>query len=334
MALPVTESVLDRTRAMLDPAVFAVRGSTQPPPLLARAARYLQARGECYAAWGGVRGIYLTGSILSYQWTNRSDIDVKVVLVPTSPAALQTAIDDTWAQHGRHILPGTDHPVDLFILSPEDWTQRSGLFSGVFDVLRNRWVRGPYSVSADVDEYLERFEGTLHRLDLARAELSRDVLDYQSLQGLAPAELAELSEVADGKLREINQTVRQLVATYAVAHRWRDIALRGPTPGQIARATQDQLAPAAVLYKLLERYHYIQLLKQLRALLRETGGSIRGPEDVHDVWQALRSPVGEMTGVAAVGGVDVPLGLPSPAKRLGKRKRRRKKRRQPPTGLE
>lgn len=280
----VTESILDPTRQSLDPDLF-IRPD-DPPPLRPGVRAYLYRSCLHYSQWGRVVGIYLTGSLLSYQWTETTDADVKIVLEPHDDEALWAAVKDATARTDRGLIQGTQHPVDFFIVTPDEWATIQPRLDGVYDVLNDKWVHGPYSYTVEVQDFLGLFDEAVQSLDVAQGELKRDLVDYETLQEMSKHDLEQTTEAVMGKLAEIDRGVRRLSQTFAILQ-----ALRGGgfRLADIEAARSGQTAPGNVLYKLLERYHYVDLLKKLRQAVREAGGKITTPAAA----RAVRGVVGE-----------------------------------------
>jgi hypothetical protein len=84
-----------------------------------------------------------------------------------------------------------------------------------------------------------------------------------------------------------------------------------------------------VLYKLLERYHYLKLLKELEKVLKAADGDISTAKDVKGVEKAVKADgvveelITELTTAVAAGPYEVPLGA-TPVGRQQWRKRKKK----------
>lgn len=320
------ESILDIPRKTLDPEVFDVvvdKGDAQLTPTV-RAEILRQS--EVYNQWGKVKRVLLIGSILTRHWKSESDIDVTLLFKPTSPEAFEAAKQHSAQSQDTMPLLATAHPLNFYIrnsLIRDGW-------DNIYDVTGDGWVkRSPELVAKSAEDYLHQFDRLIKDIDLEKGELYRDLIDYAELIELGEADVDDLHTRVAEKAEEIDDQVKKLVMIHKALHRMRKSAFERPlTADEVREYKTKNLLPVSVLYKLLERYHYLKLLKELEKVLKAADGEISTAKDVKGVEKAVKADgvveelITELTTAAAAGPYEVPLG----ATPVGRQQRRRRKR--------
>jgi len=271
------DSVVDPSRRTLDPSVFSLdeSDSTGRPKLLPETRDTILTKASEYIQFGAVTKLYIIGSILSYQWTDFSDIDVHLEM---PEGRVSEAIRKATEEAEEFLLPSTKHPVNFFV--ERDLSSDYAHADGVYDLYTDEWVRGPYNLSANLNKYMEEFRRIAGRIDLVRGELRRDIIDYEKLSRLGSNDVINLNHLLKEKLREINESVRELDQTYRIFHTLRSLGFRKKSlsPEQAKEIISRQLLPSNIIFKLLQKYHYIELLRAVRRVLITSSGWISGKD--------------------------------------------------------
>jgi hypothetical protein len=321
----MNESILDIPRKTLDPEVFDVdKGDVLLSPTV-RAEILRQS--EMYNQWGEVKRVLLIGSILTRHWKSDSDIDVTLLFKPMSSEAFEAAKQHSAQSQDTMPLLATAHPLNFYIrndLIRDGW-------DNIYDVTGNGWVkRSPESVAKSAEEYLRQFDRLIKDIDLEKGELYRDLIDYAELIELGEADVDDLHTRVAEKAEEIDDQVKKLVMIHKALHRMRKSAFERPlTADEVREYKTKNLLPVSVLYKLLERYHYLKLLKELEKVLKAADGDITTAKDVKGVEKAVKADgvveelITELTTAVAAGPYEVPLGA-TPVGRQQWRKRKKK----------
>jgi len=115
--------------------------------------------------------VNMIGSTLTYQYTPTSDIDLSLGLKPEYDHLMPELHEKCKNSMDEFIMPGTKHPVNLFV-SPSTRLLRPESLSGGFDLLTNQWIRIP-----DKPDYAarHRFDMIMPFLKLQQNELKRQV---------------------------------------------------------------------------------------------------------------------------------------------------------------
>ena len=287
---PYTEGILSPTQETLDPEIFEQKRDGSYVLWEWVRSFLLDVVATEFVAFGEVVGVYLVGSILSYQWEKDSDIDLSIVLKTEDDEDFRLAIEHAVeiSGSGKLYIPETQHRVEPYIVAEEDWEETAKLKDGIYDVVRNKWIKGPYSYRADVARYMRRFRSLIRDVDIQIGELKRDLIDFDDLFSWDAEALNGLYKEVQRKIREVNLDVKRLVRTYEKIHQKRTAAFTKPlTPAQLRKYATANLLPSNVIYKLLQRYHYLRLLKAVTRALEKAGGKIDEPEDVELVKKAV-----------------------------------------------
>jgi len=331
----LNEAIVDIEQREFAPKIFATNGDK--PSLLPNVRHEILQHAANYAQWGKIHNILLIGSILTKRWKPDSDIDVTVIMEPFSEESFKAARQYSADHQDTELLTGTEHPVNVFIR--DDWDD--SLADQIYYVLEDDWYKQTIVKPLEINKYLDAFERYVSAIDLEKAELKRDLIDYDELAQFAPEDVKGLQSQVQAKLDEINDSVKKLAATYKTIHALRNIAFRAEmSPEEIRQFQIKNKLPANVVYKLLQRYHYTRFLTAINKALESAGGAIDTDQDVDDVEQAfdvesafkhitnnevsvddIEKVLDEITTSAAAGSYEVPLGARPQARR---RKRKKK----------
>jgi predicted nucleotidyltransferase len=286
----LAEAVIDPTREGLDPAVFdCPNGLDRGCRMKAEIRRQILDQVENITAAIGqeAQAVYVKGSILSRQWLDRSDIDVLLELDAEISDGEYARIKEHLKERydSRVLAVGTEHPLQFYAShGPFDASKADGLY----DLRREEWHLGPYDLHVDVvGRYLHDFEAAVSQIDLTKSELERDLIDYEIFRELADEDVADVEQHLLQKIDEIDDGVEELIALFQRTSDLRDHAFEKElTPQEIREYGSKNALPANVVYKLLERYHYVNLMKQLKRL-RKKQGPVDSPKDVEQVKQIV-----------------------------------------------
>lgn len=93
-----------------------------------------------------IKEIVLLGSLVGYQWSEDSDLDVNISVYPHELLTEELNIRRHLLNNRNNFIKGTQHKINLY-LTP--WTNKSHLWQdnifGVYDILNNKWLAFPQS---------------------------------------------------------------------------------------------------------------------------------------------------------------------------------------------
>jgi nicotinic acid mononucleotide adenylyltransferase len=155
-----------------------------------------------------------------------------------------------------------------FITDEETYDEQNSKADAVFDIKGQKFVKRPDDFKFDINLYLKDFERKVQEIDVAKGELQRDIIDYDELSELKPGEIKNLERRLTSKLNEIEKSIQDLsdMGDVADAER-RDAFDKDMTPDQIKTFSIKNRLPKNVIYKMLEKYHYLTFLKKCKKIL-------------------------------------------------------------------
>ena len=274
------ESVIDWTQKELDPHICIKSGDSYH--LRSEVKHYSQdVSNYIDTNIVQVNDIFIKGSILSYQWLDHTDIDLLLEID-------QNIDDESWRRLQDHVdqkyqeetIPGTNHPLQIYLNRGH---YDLGNADGVLYLDKREWGKGPYNLSVNVNDYMDKFQKTVMSIDTASGELKRDLIDYQLMQSLPVEAVDNIRSKLAKKLDEINQDVSTLIDQYKHVKDLRHLAFsEDMSPQDIAKYGSKNKLPDNVIFKLMERYQYFNWMWKLRDLFDD--GNI-DDDDVEQVEQ-------------------------------------------------
>ena len=157
------------------------------------------------------------------------------------------------------LIPGTKHPVNYYIITDrETYDSQNEKADAVFDIESNRFIKRPEDFTFDINLYLKDFEKKVQEIDVIKGELKRDVIDYDDLKELEPSDVRDIKDRVDAKVQEIKKDLQDIIDIGDKVDAERRAAFdRDMTPDEIRAYGIKNRLPKAVIYKMLEKYHYI-----------------------------------------------------------------------------
>lgn len=264
------ESVLDLPRTSLDPNVFQFPEDGTAPIINARIKQQIIEGVRQIHLVVPVQDYYVIGSVLTPQYNEHSDIDVNCeVEEEISPIALENLIAVLKHINGKLAI-GTLHPINFHVVR--------GMFDhdkaqAIYDIANDRWIKEPKTDRFSVRNFLNKFKEELATVDIATAELRRDIIDFEEIQKLSKEDIENVEYEIEKMLDAIEIDVAKIVKVYDNARIIRKQAFdRQMTPMEIRKFGAKNNLPENILYKLLERYYYKDLADKLRPMLDDDKG--------------------------------------------------------------
>ena len=219
----------------------------------------------------------LIGSILTKRYRDDADLDINVLFdVPKekqeeerlrlSQKYLSAKSPDS--VNGK-LIPGTRHPINYyFITDKQTYEDQNKKADAVFDIGKNKFVKRPEDFEFDPSLYVKDFEKKVQEIDVIKGELKRDIIDYKELKGLTTNDVLNLQDKVKDKLEEIEDSIEDIIKIGDVVIADRRKAFDSDmSPEQIRQFGIKNRLPKAVIYKMLEKYHYITFYKYCKKIL-------------------------------------------------------------------
>jgi len=230
--------------------------------------------------------IHVVGSICTNQYTDDADIDVHIV--PNMDKLPKNRAPEIWVKdifkwykdnRGDESYIG-EHPMEVYLQLIPDQDMMS---DGVYNLLSDEWAKGPLIRNIEYDPY-EAFSGVVQSIadvvggaDKLMGELRRDVVDYDAIKR-AMTELPEpakqkLRAKLQAKLKEVESDVELLMQN---KKEWIDMRRSASRPESPEQALNDvglakKWADKNALFKLINRYGYMQAISDLEELMQDNG---------------------------------------------------------------
>jgi len=221
----------------------------------------------------------LIGSILTKRYRNDADLDINVLFdVPEEKQEderLRLSKQFLSSKNPDNIqgklIPGTKHPVNYYLITDQKtYDDQNKKADAVFDIENNKFVKRPEDFTFDVNLYLKDFERKVQEIDVIKGELKRDIIDYDELKELKSGDIKDLEKRIKGKLEEIEKDIQDIVDIGDTVDAERRAAFdKDMTPDEIRQYGIKNRLPKAVIYKMLEKYHYITFFKYLKNILAD-----------------------------------------------------------------
>ena len=215
----------------------------------------------------------LVGSILTKTYRDDADLDVNVLF--DVPLPDRDVVRKELAKSLRNIngtlVPGTKHPINYYIITdPNVKETNDKMADAVFDVKNNTFIRKAKDFKFDAKRYAADFEKKVKEIDVVQGELKRDLIDYKELKELDPNDILDLQELINTKVIEVENSINHLVAIGDEVLKDRATAFATDmTPEEIKNFGRKNQLPKNVVYKMLEKYHYLTFYKALKDIIKD-----------------------------------------------------------------
>jgi len=272
------ESIIDIPRRTYAPAVFD-DANTDNPKLKSSVKAQIDAQLKEFEKEYPVIKTGLIGSILTKRYRNDADLDINVLFdvpvekqeeerVRLSKKYLSASNPDNIQ---GQLIPGTQHPINFyFITDKKTYDDQEEKADAVFDIESNVFVKRPDEFVFDPDLYVREFERKVQELDVVKGELKRDIIDYNELTELTPNDVLNLQEKIKDKLEEIEDSLEQIVKIGDTVDAERRAAFdTDMSPDEIRQYGIKNRLPKNVIYKMLEKYHYLKFYKKCKKVLED-----------------------------------------------------------------
>lgn len=252
-------------------------------------------------------------SLATFFYREDTDFDVKVVLNmallrrDNSENSLVSGFDDAGIldnliQTGRksywltNLLPGTYHPLDVYFYSEDEFnTLKLVSYDSLYSFGKNAWIKEPQKLPKGVskDYVLKRAKdlakGYMAKLDKDIVTARRDsidlvmLLDY--LKTLDQDTIKDFGVYLRSAYDEVNTSLSILLKDREQVRKLRkDVFHKGELKSELSELMNSiNFSDENIIYKLLQRYGYMQLLTELHELYNKKGFSIENIKDFLEI---------------------------------------------------
>ena len=270
------ESIIDIPRISYAPKVFD-NANTKNPKIKPSVIKMIEAQLVEFEKEYPVLKYTLIGSILTKRYRDDADLDINVLFdVPEDKREDERlrlskkflSVANTDNIQGK-LIPGSKHPINYYIITDkETYEDQNKKADAVFDIKRNIFVKRPEDFTFDMDLYINDFNKKVQEIDVVKGELKRDIIDYDELKELKPDDILNLQYKINEKLEEIEDSISDIIKIGDDVALDRRAAFDSDmSPDEIRKYGIKNRLPKNVVYKMLEKYHYLKFYKKCKDIL-------------------------------------------------------------------
>ena len=270
----IKESIIDIPRKTYARPVFD-NADTPNPKLKESVRKQILDSIKTFEKFGKVVKYTLIGSILTKQYRADADLDINILFdIPGSKEEQEKVHDEIREYQGQingKNIPGTQHPINYFsIIDPVTFNKARDMADGTFDIDSNKWIKKPEPGTFEPEKYVTDFQKRVSEIDVVKGELVRDMIDYEELKDLTGNDIKNLSSLVSKKLDEIKSSINTLIdiGDKTIADR-KDAFSTDMSPDEIRKFGVKNRLPKNVIYKMLEKYHYLKFFKKLKEIMED-----------------------------------------------------------------
>ena len=274
----IKESIIDIPRRTYAPGVFD-NADTKEPKIKSEIIGMIMKQFTEFKKEYPILDYSLIGSILTKRYRDDADLDINVLFdvpkekqeeerVRLSKKYLSASNPDNI--QGK-LIPGTKHPINYyFITDKKTYDDQNKKADAVYDIGKNKFIKRPDDFTFDSELYVKEFERKVQELDVVKGELKRDIIDYNELKDLSPNDVLNLQDKINIKLDEIEDDIRLITKIGDNVDAERRAAFdKDMSPDEIRIYGIKNKLPKNVIYKMLEKYHYLKFYKKCKKILED-----------------------------------------------------------------
>ena len=268
----IKESIIDIPRQRYAPGVFD-DADTNNPKLKQSVRDIILNQIDKFQEKYPVKKYSLIGSILTKKYRDDADLDINILFdVPEEDREeARKELASSLRNINGELVPGTQHPINYFVITdPELKKKNDAMADGVYDIDENEFVRRPTEDTFDPEKYEADFQKKVKEIDVVKGELARDLIDYEELKGLSTDDVLNLQDKINSKLEEIEDSIEVLVDIGDDVVKQRQSAFNDDmTPEEIRQFGKKHKLPKNIIYKYLEKYHYLKFYRKCKEILED-----------------------------------------------------------------
>lgn len=296
----IKASITDIVRESLDERIWDIKNGREvlkkevKKEILRRLYEGLRMRNfQRYDLW--IKNIYLVGSLATLQFNETSDIDITVetdepLLVEHSGYGVDAfeKLKELSSVISGEYYDKTLHVINYYFV--KDTIDRAN-FDGIYDVVSDEWVkRYPklkegLSLEEIAPEFREKAITVAEILEDKINEVRRNLIDIQIIQdalgGFSEEKQKEIVDFLRKRIIEVEEEIDLLCSFYDELEEMRDKAFEMDEfdeTGFLALRFSRAWLPPNIVYKFLERYNLILVLKLLKDAKKKNLGLERFKE--------------------------------------------------------
>ncbi len=178
------------------------------------------------------------------------------------------------------------HPINYHFNFVDEGEDLSDNFDNIYDIDSGSWKKQTEDRYIDPEEFMDEFDERIQEIDLNAMEIRRDIIDIDMLKSMPKEEIEGLTEMVETKLEEIEGDIEAMLDLEDGIADERREAFKNVTPSELKELGSKNALPINIIYKLMERYYYMDLIKTLGDILHEDDEIEQ--EDIPEIKKAFR----------------------------------------------
>ena len=213
----------------------------------------------------------LIGSILTKRYRKDADLDINVLfdVADEDKEAMSEKLREIVREVNGKNVPGSVHPVNYFVIVDRSvYDKANKMADDVFDIVHDRFEKRTQSKPFDIEDYMKEFRARVEKIDIAKGEFKRDLVDYKELVELDDDDIENLRDRIQGKIKELEDDINTLIDMKDDALDKRKSGFEGEmSPEDIKKYGVRNRLPNNVIYKMLEKYYYFEFINKLKEII-------------------------------------------------------------------
>ena len=282
------ESIIDPMQKALDKAVF-LNPEDEDAKINPAIKEQVVAGIRKFEEICPVHKFYLTGSILSRRYNRDSDLDVEVEILKSDASDKETvdALYDLNRKLNGTMADKSTHPINYHLSFVEEGDDLSGDVDNIYNFETDSWDKKSGDFHIDPKEFMLAFDDKIMQIDINAMKIKRDIVDIEMLKRYSKEEIENLLEMVEDRLKDIEDAIDEMVEAEEGIADERRKAFKEVTPEQLEEMGTKNALPINIIYKLMERYYYIDLIKKLKSILEDADHDLE-EDDVPKIKNAFK----------------------------------------------
>ena len=264
------ESIIDLPRKDYSRTVFD-NYNTEKPILKPMVKKMIEDQIRDFNRVAPVIKYRLIGSILTKRYRKDADLDINVLfdVADEDKEAMSEKLREIVREVNGKNIPGTVHPINYFVIVDRSvYDKANKMADDVFDIVHDRFEKRTQSKPFDIEDYMKEFRARVEKIDIAKGEFKRDLVDYKELVELDDDDIENLRDRIEGKVKELEDDINTLIDMKDNALDKRKSGFEGEmTPENIKKYGVRNRLPNNVVYKMLEKYYYFEFINKLKEII-------------------------------------------------------------------
>lgn len=220
----------------------------------------------------GSIGAYILGSITTKHWTNASDVDINIIYPDNADLDAPRSVADSIAKQ-KVKVPMTPHIIGFYVSPKKDVEDNVSKSPGAYNLTSGSWNKPAEELYVDPRQHEKKFQKQIEDVDIGLGELRRDMRDIrliiETFKHAPEDQQQQMLEELERKKDEIEEDLKNLTEEYDDLHQARLRAFEKEVkadPNAVNKHLYNQTLPGNVIFKMMERYGYRDLLERLHSI--------------------------------------------------------------------